>query len=100
MAEKKQPKINFYFKTSLEYIITTFIFFSYSYTRFATNHAISSPDPITEPTDITDITDIFDIACCTNKLLSHYEKADILNKIWKPDLNYNLSIKTSVVGKK
>jgi len=32
--------------------------------------------------------------------LSQNEKADILNKICKPDLNYNFPIKTSVVGKK
>lgn len=102
MAEKKQSKINFFFSKPLPGTSSPHLSSSETHTPdLPSTTPLSLSDPITEPTlNDTEITEIFDIACYTNKLLSQNEKADILNKIWKPDLNYNFPIKTSVVGKK
>ncbi|KAL5239408.1 hypothetical protein ACI65C_006818 [Semiaphis heraclei] len=105
MAEKKQPKIHLFFSkpipgTSSPHQLSSSDSHSPDLPSTITSSIpLSSSDPIiTEPTlNDTKITDIFDIACYTNKLLSQNEKADILNKIWKPDLNYNFPVKTSVV---
>lgn len=120
MTEKKQPKIHSFFSKSLpdtsslhpsssdspssnsfSTILSTVKPLPDLSSTVIPSTLLSSPDPIiTEPTsNDTNITDISDIACYTNKLLSQNEKADILNKVWKPDLNYNFPIKTTIVGK-
>lgn len=48
----------------------------------------------------TNVTNTFDISCFIKKLLLKNEIRDILNKIWKPDINYKFPVKTSIVGEK